>query len=312
MSQLKAIVDKLLTNVSNGLYQRDGFIADALFPPIKVKQQSGLIGTYGNDHLRILNTIMAGASPAPRIDANTRSDNKYYIDTHGLSDLVTAEDFANVEKPYDAEKDAVDDLTQLLLIGKERGLAQAMGDVTILTQNETLAGPSQFSDFANSDPLGKFLIAQTTVRGAHGFPPNAAAMDWDVMKTLSYHPQILENLGFTHSRAGTLNEKELAKAMGVEMIFVAKGIFNNSNLGQADSLAPIWGKDIIFFYRPKKAGLKQKSLGYNIQFIGDKPRKVFKNPIMNPPEAKEIIVRDRYDLLLSDVTGAFLYKDAIA
>ena len=68
-AQTKSIIDKLLTNVSNGLFQREGFVADLLFPPIKVKQQSGLIATYGNDHLRILNTVMAGGSPAPRVDA---------------------------------------------------------------------------------------------------------------------------------------------------------------------------------------------------------------------------------------------------
>jgi hypothetical protein len=52
MSQLKAMVDKLLTNVSNGIQVR-GAVAESMFPKIVSKQYSGLLGKYGKSHLRI-------------------------------------------------------------------------------------------------------------------------------------------------------------------------------------------------------------------------------------------------------------------
>jgi len=203
-------------------------------------------------------------------------------------------------------------IKMLLMVGKERGLAAAMGSTAIMTQNETLSGMSQFSDYTNSDPLGKFKAARVAVRDGCGFPPDAAVMDWETANCLAYHPAILDALGFTQNRAGQLSEAELAKAMGIEQLFIAKGVYNTAALGQTDSLGAIWGKDIVFFYRPKSASLRQKSLGYNLSFAGQGVRQVFRHPVMNPPGSEEVIVRDSYYLLLSDVSAGYLIKDAIA
>jgi len=45
MSQTKAMVNKLLTQVSNGIFPA-GYIADKVLPQLTVKQMSGLIGSY--------------------------------------------------------------------------------------------------------------------------------------------------------------------------------------------------------------------------------------------------------------------------
>ena len=106
MSQTGAIVDKLLTSVSDA-FDPVGFLSEKLLPTIPVKQNTGLLGKYGKDFLRVENTVMGGQGMARRVITNTRSSTGYIVEDHGLEGLVTESDRRNVEKPFDAEKDEV-------------------------------------------------------------------------------------------------------------------------------------------------------------------------------------------------------------
>lgn len=311
MAQLKAQVDKLLTNVSSALIPQ-GYVSEALLPKIAVVQSTGLLGKYGNAHLRIEHSLMGGRGKAKRVESITRSTQTYIMEQHGLEGVVTADDYRNVEKPFDAERDEVMGLSTLLWLGKEKALADSLGSTSVITQNTTLSGTAQFNDYANSDPIGKFKTARQTVRSGCGLPPNTAVMDWAVMNTLAYHPGILAALGFTYNRAGQLSEVELAKAMGVDKLLVAKAVYNSANEGQPDSIGAVWGKNIVFGYLPDAAVPYQKSLGYYLVYSDQKPRQVYKFAIDNPPNSTGIIVQDAYDMLISDVSCGYLIKNAIA
>lgn len=311
MSQTKAIVDKLLTNVSSG-YAPQGYISEILLPKIQVKQKTGKLGKYTDQHLRIENTLMAGRGKARRVEPILRATDTYEVETHGLEGLVTEDDYANVEKPFDAEKDEVIGLSTMIWLSKEQALSAALTSTSIITQNTTLSGTDQYNDYTNSDPIGDFNTARQTVYSAVGTAPNTAVMDWLTFNTLAYHPGILDALGFTQNRAGQLSEPELAKALGVKRLLVADSQYNSATEGQADSRANVWGKNIIFCVAPERAQPFQTSLGYYLNMVGQKPREVFKFPENNPPNSTGIIVRDSYDQFLSNVSCAYLIKDSIA
>ena len=309
-TQSNAIVDKLLTNVSNKLVPT-GYISEMVLPMIQVAQTSGKLGTYGNNHLRILNTVTGGKGQYPTVSTSNRSSVIYNIERHALKDFVTDEDYRNVEKPFDAEKDVVDDLTTMLWTGKEKSLADTLGDVAIITQNETLAGTSQFSDYTSSDPNLKFKNARVAVRGGCGFAPNTAIMDWDVAETLRFHPGLLDTLGYKDSRPGGLNDMELARALNVKRVLIAESVYNNGKEGQADIILPIWGKNLVFAYIPERASIKQQSLGYRLQLSGESPRQVYKVNQDEPVNSKKVMVIDSYEQLgyLTDKFIAFYCYD---
>ena len=311
MSQSRAIVDKLLTNVSN-MYVPDGYVSEQVLPVVTSKQKTGLLGKYGTNHLRIEHSLVGGRAEYKRVDAITRSSTTFHIDSHGLAGLVSEDDYANVELPYKAEEDEVMGLTSLIWLNKEKALADTLTSTSIITQNTTLAGTAQFNDYANSDPLDKFKTARTTIRAACGLPPNVAVMDWKVANTLAYHPGILEALGFTQNRAGQLSDAELAKAMGVERLLIAKAVYESAKEGQSSSLAAVWGSDVFFAVCPTKAAPYQVSLGYTVQLEGRGSRRVTKSPVNNPPNSTEILVDDSYDFLISTVAAGYLIKSAIA
>lgn len=311
MSQTKAIVDKLLTNVSSA-YVPKGYVSEMMLPNIPVKQTTGKLGKYGNDHLRITNTIMGGRGEARRVETITRNSSVYEIENHGLEGLVTADDYRNVELPFKAEEDEVLGLTTVLWLGKEKSLADVLTDTAIITQNTTKVGAAQYNNYTTSDPLTDFAAAAAAVKAGCGMAPNAATMSWEVYNKLKYHPAILEGLGYSLNRAGLLTRDDVKRALDVQELFIAEAVNNTAKKGQADVLAPVWNKDIVFFVRPDRAAPYQVSLGYYLTYESEQARKVYKYAVNNPPESTGIIATDHYDMFLSNTAAAYLIKNAVA
>lgn len=311
MSQLKAQVDKILSGVSSK-YTPKGMICEMFLPQIQVPQYSGLLGKYGLSHLRIENSLKGGKGKYRRVETVTTDTKTYLIKGHGLEGLVTKEDKANYDEPFDAEKDETSGLTTSLYLEKEKVLADAVTSTAIMSQNITLVGNAKFSDYSNSDPIKKFQDAFKAIRGGCGAIADTAAMDYDTFQILRYHPQLLDALGYKFDRPGGLGADELAKALGIRRILVADVMYNSAKEGQTDALTPVWGKDIVLAVLPEKAAKEQISLGYRMQISGSQPRKVYKWTENNPPESVAILVEDEYEHLLSNLNAGYLFKDAVA
>lgn len=310
-TQLKGIVDPLLSNVSSA-YVPEGCVVDKLLPSVKFAQYTGKLGSYGTGHLRIENTVAGGMGKYRRVQAIARSTSGFEIEGHGLSGQVSKSDYKNVIDPFDAEKDETMALSTILLLEKEYSLSSVLADTAVMTQNVTLSGTDQMSDYTNSDPVLRFNTAKAAIRNGCGAVANAAIMDYAVAEVLRYHPQLLDMLGFKFAKPGGLGDSELAKALGVEKVFIPNAMYESAKEGQSSSLASVWGKHIIFAVLPASASKYQVSLGYNIRLDGSEPRKVYKQSLFNPPGATEILVEDEYDLVLSNVLAGYLIKAAIA
>lgn len=311
MSQNKALVDKLLTNVSQG-YVPEGFVADKALTPLPVIQSTGKIGKYGLAHLRLESTIMGGKGEAKRIEIRQASSDSYFVEPNGLEDLITPEEYANYEQPFDIEKDVTMQLTTLLKIAKEKALADSLRSTSILTQNTTLSGTGQFNDYVNSTPITVVNTAVATIRNNSGVVPDTMIMDLNVFNVLKYHPTIVRNLGYADNRAGQLSVDDLARAFNMKRILIADVVYNSAKEGQSDSLTPLWGKDIILAALPQAASKVQKTLGYNVFLSKEGMSKVYKYAVNNPPDSNAILCKMSYDVALTDVKCGYLIKDAIA
>lgn len=311
MSQLVALQDKLLSNVATGLFPKSS-ICEKVLPIITAAETTGKIGKYGNQHLRIVQSVVGGKGKYRQVDSVTRSTTGYDIEGHGLSDIVTKEDYRNVLAPFKAEEDVVMALQTILWLEKEKALADSLGSTSVLTQNTTLAGSSQWNNHVSSSPLNDIITAHAAVYDGCGEEANTAIMSKEVWDYLSYHPQFLDALGFKHNRPGGLSEAELAKVLKVEKLLIGKMKYNSAKEGQSDVLTSVWGKNFVLAVCPDKAAIGQISLGYHVQYEGEQPRKVYKQSLFNPPGATEVLVEDSYDQLLVQVAAAYLIKDAVA
>ena len=311
MAQLTAIVDELLTDASS-MYKPEEYISEEILPYIGVDRTTGKLAKYGQQHLRIENSLVAGRGKFRRVETIVRSQSSYNLDGHGLEGLVTEDDYENVQEPYDAERDETIGLTTVLWLEKEQSLANAITATATMTQNVTLSGTSQFSDYDNSDPIGRFNTGRKTVKDGCGFFPNSVTMSDYVAQQLRFHPQLLDALGFRWNRPGGLKNEELMSALWVQKIFVGSAMYNTAKEGQTDTLGAIWGKDMVFAYIPDQAAPYQVSLGYRLGIKGMQPREVYKWPERNPPNSTSILVRDKYQFFLSNVLAGYLIKAAIA
>jgi len=309
MSQMKAIVDKLLTQASSA-YIPEGYACEKILPEVRVAQKSGKLAKYGTNHLRIEQNYTGGRGEYRRVEAITRSQDTYTVEGHGLEGLVTNDDKINLDSPYDAMRDEVIGLTTQLMIEKEKTLGDALGNTGTLTQNTTLSGTAQWSDYTNSDPLGDASTARTTIQDGCGRPPNALIMSWQVWNQIRFSGKILDALGYKYNRGGGLSHDELAVAFGVDKLIISEVMYESATEGQTSSLAPAFGKNAIFAVIPDRAAPYQVSLGYRIQQSA--PRKVYKYAVNNPPESTAVLVEDAYDLFLSNVKAAYLIKNAVA
>lgn len=310
-AQMRAQVDKLLTNVSN-MYVGEGYVADKILTPLPVIQDSGILPSYGNDHLRLVNTNNFGRGRARLVESISRDiSKKYLILPHELRGEVSEQDYRNVEAPYDAEKDETLGLTSLIQTEKEYNLASVLTDTTIITQNKTLSGTAQFSDYANSNPISEVKDAHKAVYDGCGRAANKAVMSWNLFNTLRYHPQVLSNLGFKDNRAGTLTVQEIAMFLNVQEVHVGEAVYNAAAEGQSDDLQPIWGKDLVLLHAPSTAAKQQVSLGYNC-FLKGGQRRVKKWAIDETFGNNGILVGDNYSFEFVNAGAAYVLKAAIA
>jgi len=308
---MKAIVDKLLTGVASAPPTLN-MICEQILPVVKSKQYSGLLAKYGNSHLRIVNSQAGGRGKFRRVEPITYSTQQFIIESHGLEGFVSKQDYANKEDPFDAEKDETMGVVSMLHVEKEVLLAQTLQNTAIMTQNQTLSGTSQFSDYNNSDPLGVINAARKNTRTNSGMRPDTIIMDEEVAEILKFHPQLLDYLGYKDSRPGGLSYDEIAKAFNFKRLLIGQAQYNDSKEGQADNMVNVWGKDIVLAVAPTTAAPYQTSLGYMIRPEGSEPRKVYKQPNFNPPGSTSILVEDEYDMLISNANAGFLIKAAIA
>lgn len=311
MAQTRALVDKLLTNVSLG-YAPTGHIAEVALPNLQVDEMTGLIGKYTNAHLKLENTKMGGRAQAKRVESIKYDTSAgYEVEEHGLEDVVTPADLRNIPDPFQAESDKVLGLTQLLKVRKEKAFADLVSNPAVITNGVTLAGGQKWSAYTTSTPIEDVKSARTAIKLACGFFPNRAIISSRAVETLSYHPSVITNLGFNYEKAGALTYEDVKKFFKVDMLHVGDVQYDTAVEGLAESMNEMWGVDVVFYYAPTTSSKFQKSLGYYLTLRGEGGMKVYKYDIDNPPNSTGIIVKDDYGFKLTDTSCAYLIQDVI-
>lgn len=310
----RARVDKLLTDVSRR-HNVEGLIADEVLTKVTVEKQTGLIGKYGNEHLRIVHDLVGGMTKYPEITVDTKNSDRYVLEKHGLKTTISEEEINNEELPFDARKDATIDVTDRLLLGREYALSSILTSTSVLTNNTTLSGTDQFNDYDNSKPLEVFRAARESIYAKTGKDTEMAGgfaiVPWDVMNALCYHPDLLDLYKYVSSVGNGLSREQLKSAMKVDRILVALSQYDTSKEGQTASIAPTWGKDIVFGYAPRTGSKRIQSLGFNVRQTGADVR-TFVKSIDDPPNSEMILVDHMYDDLITDTGAGYLIKDAVA
>lgn len=256
------IVDPVLANVSVK-YKNEEYISDVIAPVQTVTKKTGIYFKYDKSNFRIVDSLRAPGSPSNEVGYNL-SKETFETKNHALKQFVEDELVEQSDAPLTPETDATENVTDRLILEREKALADWMSNTANITQNTTLSGTSQWSDYTNSNPFGNVATARSVVRAAIGVEPNTLVLGYDTFSTLCDHPDIVDRVKY--SQFGVVGEPELARAFKVRQILIGKALYNTATEGQTDALSNVWGKHAWLVYiSPNARAIKQVTFAWTFE-----------------------------------------------
>ena len=199
------------------------------------------------------------------------TDQTSRVDDYGLDDWVPNRDIevaAAQGEGIDPEGVATEYLTNLVQLAREaRAAALVFNQASYpVGQVLTLAGTSQWSDTANSDPVA-------AIGDALDVPvmrPNIAVIGQQAWTKLRRHPKLVQAIKNTNQGAGMISRQEFAEFFELQELQVGASLVNTAKRGQPVAMSRVWGKHMSLIYRDRAAGPQAGvTFGFTAQF-GDK------------------------------------------
>lgn len=297
--------------------ETDGFIADKISPIVPVVKDSAKIYTYGAESLRLVNTIRSVGGKPNTVDISYTSADHYSLEDHVLGDFLPEEIEENADRPLNPRIDTTEALTDILMIAKEKALADSLQSASIITQNITLAGGDQWSDYTNSDPLDDIKTGIKAVRAGSLKVPNTLIIAWDTMLTLQFHPAIKDMFPGAQAITSEMIRAGIGRMFPyIKNVVVGMVAYNNTNKATALSVGEIWTKTAIVAYIEPNPTLRSRSLSFTYQKKAPRMVEVLEKGQggLETVQRKStyIQVSDKYDQVIVDNKCAYLIAGAIA
>lgn len=283
-----AHIDRALTNTSVAYMQdASAFIADKVFPIVKVKRQSDVFYIYNKgDFMRDEAQVRGAATESAGGDYGVEASDPYYCRKHAFHKDVTPEERANYDEPLNADTDATDFVTQKMLIrremewatkffkagiwGREISGAAAKGDNTAVYWNQP-----------TSDPIGDVTGAGVQMASETGYKPNTLVLSPFVFNALKNHEDILDRIKYTQK--GIVTADLLATLFEVQNVYVAWSVVNSATKNAKDNIGFIMGKHALLCYSAPTPALKKPSAGYIFAWSGLEGSGAYGNRIVRLP-----------------------------
>ncbi len=300
--------DKFLENALLAVTNQ-GYIADQLFTPRTVTKDSGIIGGIGNEHLREYRTERALYDrSAHEVELSYTEEATYKIGYHDLSNYVPDRLQEQSENPFNPRRDAGIQLLESLRLKREVELASKVTSTSVVTQNTTLSGTSQFNDLGNSNPDTVIQSALDTVQSAIGREANSIMLGRKVMMTLKRHPFFLSLNSGLSVLSDEVIIRNLKDFFGFTNVYVGRQIKVTSAQGQAETKGAVWNNDILVYY--KGSGNFDPTFGYNLSLSGYNLRATVRRDIEDNGDI--VKVSNAYQDLPVLTEAGFLIKNAVA
>jgi len=255
-------------------YRNEAYIADAVFPRVQVPSRTFKWQEFTRDDLFTLPELQVGRKGVPSEVEFTGIEQSAYVNDFGLDDVIPQEDIESAPDGYSPEGRAVEGIAELLALGREKRLADALFDADTypVGNKETLSGTSQFNDFANSDP---YTIMMTAMDGML-MRPNTIVMGREVWSKLRVHPKItaalapsaVGNTPDTDARGMPATAQAVADLFEVDNIYVGESWLNTAAPGQTASLSRVWGKSVAMMHQNPAASIRGNAItfGFTAEF----------------------------------------------
>lgn len=252
--------DQLLTGLAIE-FRVENRIADQVLPPIPVSQEDGQYTVFGKEAFNIPDAHRRPKKRYKEIDW-TLTKASYHAEEYGLEMRIDDRERRAAPSNVNLDSTTVEIITENLLNGREKRVADLVRSTANITQNTTIAaGPNRWDDASGGDPIGDIDAGHAVIQASFGYTANAVVMGWDVWQALRRNPviraELLDGEQLTTSRLATL--------FGVERVIVGASLYNSANLGQTETLVDMWGTDVILAYINPRPTDQRPSFGYQLR-----------------------------------------------
>lgn len=240
-------------------YSEAGFIAELVFPVVKVEKEADKYWVFNREYLRNVDTRRAIGTPSKRVDW-TASATDYTCEEEALSNLLPDRVRDNADSAVKPKITTVQWLTQWVRRSIEKQTQAIVQSTAVITNTHT---PTvAWTASSGSDPQGDVNTAKTTVRRNCGRNPNTIIMSNEVALALLKY---LRNTAYTLYKDFVEKAELPPRLWGLKPV-VASPIEDTSAEGQTSSIADIWNDNVVVAYiEPGQPGLHSMSLGWTIR-----------------------------------------------
>lgn len=256
------IVDPVLTNIALG-YTNNEFVGEQLMPFVPVEKESSKLPKFGKEAFKLVNTERALRAESNRINPEGVDSMDLVTDEHDVEYPIDYRESAEAAFPIEAW--GVEVTQQVIQLRREKTIADmAQNPANYPAGNKiALVGPAQFTSKTTSDPLGVIEDGKDAVRGKTGKIPNTIVIGASAMKSLKFHPQLLELIKYTSK--GIVRLDSLRELFDIPNVFIGGAIFSSDQ----DVFTDVWRDNIVLAYvgqKPTTEGVErspyQPSFGY--------------------------------------------------
>lgn len=255
-------VDAPLTNLSVG-FKNDlnHFVADKVFPTVPVAKQTDKYFTYTQaDFFRTDAKLRAPGTESAGSGYNL-STSTYSCDVLALHKDIADQTRANADAPLDMNRDAVEFLTQHMLLKREIDFAD-----TFLKSG--VWGTDKNGDWTGSNSaIDEIHEGQDVVEAATGYRPNILVLGAGAYTELKNNNDVLDRIKYTQT--GVVTEQLLASLLGLDKVLVSRAIKNSNGEGATASYGRVMtSAEALLVYAPSTPSLMHPSAGYTFSWTG--------------------------------------------
>lgn len=302
-------VDQALGNVSVAYDNADFVFQKEVFPVVPVDKQSDIYYKFSKQHFRQYVDTKRPGTDVNEIPVDLDSRGTFFCDGHALDYPQPDEIASNADPGADLDIETTLKTTEAIRLNEEiNGAAQV--SASNISQNTTLSGTSQWSDFTNSDPFIALDQKKQVIRQSTGLLPNRLLMSEGVYLTLRNHPKVIDRVKYTQGGLRQpLTPEQLAEALDVDKVVIAAGMKQTAPEGRADALSYIWGKSVLLYYKPERPSKRVAALGYTFVWMVTVTPAGRMVGSMTQSTGGFLVRRYRWERRRSDVIGVEYYYD---
>lgn len=310
-------INEPLTDFSLMMLQKDGFVADKVFPVKEVTHKSSSYFTYPRGSFNT--PTMKQRAPGTMVEVGDYdiSTATYETQVWALGRHLDEQIEANADAIINLDLEATQYLTLQLQLNKEILWSNAFFTSGVWTSQYTgeASSPStnQFLQWNNSGatPIEDIrnMKRQIILTSGNVGEPNTLVLGKQVYDTLLGVPEIVSRIVYAQKQANAalVTKDILAQLFEVDQILVSTAVQNTAAYGSAESNAFVLGKSALLAYVPPTIGVRTPAAGVNFTWSNYGPSRITSYPWM-PTRSTHVEIESafQYNMVSADLGGFFI------